>query len=48
MKFGVPSFLDNLSTELKFHQNLTRITCILREEVFIFVIICDRIFLNKK
>jgi uncharacterized protein YqgQ len=46
MNFGGGVFFENLSSELKFHKNLTRITDILLEDLLRFMMLSRRNFLR--
>jgi hypothetical protein len=48
VKFDIWVFLKNLSRKFKFHYNLTTITCTLRENVCIFMIMSRWIFLRMR
>jgi len=39
MKFRIAGFFENVSIKLKFRQNLTRITGILHDDLYIFTVI---------
>jgi hypothetical protein len=46
MKFDIRVFLENLSRKLKFHQNMTRITSTLHEDLCTFIVVYRWIFLG--
>jgi hypothetical protein len=46
MKFDIELFFENLLRTFKFNQNLTSITCILREDRYTFLIISCLVLLR--